>query len=101
MEIREYTKFVRDSTYAGGKYWYAALGIAGESGEVVDEVKKIMRDDGGEPTDKRLEKIKLELGDVMWYIFRLSLDLGLDVSDILDSNVTKLKDRRKNGKKAG
>lgn len=101
MQLKEYSKFVSESTYAGGKYWYACLGLAGETGETIDEIKKVMRDDKGVVSPERLEKISLEMGDVFWYLIRLALDLGLDPEKVLDKNVAKLIDRRKNGKKVG
>jgi len=52
---------------------YYAMGVAGEAGEVIDAVKKLVRDcyNGISTTDsinKRIEKIKDEIGDLMWYL---------------------------------
>lgn len=101
MQLKDYEKFVKNSTYTGGKYWYACLGLAGETGETVDEIKKVMRDNGGIVTTPYRDKLRLEMGDVMWYLTRLALDLDLSLEEILEANVEKLIDRRKNGKKAG
>ena len=51
---------------------YLKLGMLGESGEVCDKIKKLIRDEGWTdgkeiPADKR-EGLLLELGDVMWYV---------------------------------
>jgi NTP pyrophosphatase (non-canonical NTP hydrolase) len=51
---------------------YLLLGLVGESGEVIDVLKKIVRDiNNGVPEVEamasRREKLKDELGDVMWY----------------------------------
>ena len=44
------------------------LGLAGESGEVMEKFKKLIRDKQGKLTaDDRAEIIK-ELGDVLWYV---------------------------------
>lgn len=53
---------------------YLLLGMVGESGEVVDVLKKIVRDvNNGLPVEKaitnRKEKLMDELGDVLWYCF--------------------------------
>lgn len=101
LTLKKYIQFVKDSTYTGGKYWYAALGLAGETGEVVDEIKKVMRDDDGVLKEERKAKLTLELGDVLWYWIRLCLDLGIDPIEIMQKNIDKLVDRRKNGKKIG
>lgn len=101
ISLKEYRKFVKESTYTGGKYWYAALGLAGETGEVVDEIKKVVRDDNSVLSDERKDKLILEMGDVLWYLHRLALDLDVDIQDVMQRNVDKLTDRRKNGKKTG
>lgn len=46
---------------------YATLGLTGETGEVAEHGKKAIRDDGGQLTRERHEKIVKELGDVCWY----------------------------------
>ncbi|MDR0975386.1 MAG: nucleoside triphosphate pyrophosphohydrolase family protein [Christensenellaceae bacterium] len=68
---------------------YYALGLAGETGEVVEHIKKHYRD--GREIDK--EAIKKELGDVLWYIAGFSHVLGFDMSEIAEANVKKLKAR--------
>lgn len=76
---------------------YTALGLNGEAGEVAEIVKKIYRDAGGEISDERREKLKLELGDVLWYISQLARILGLSFDDIAVANVNKLQDRLERG----
>lgn len=75
---------------------YIGLGIAGESGEVVDEIKKIVRD--GRVTSERLQNLILELGDQQWYIARLVKLLqkkGFHVSMdmVWNNNIKKLSTR--------
>ena len=43
------------------------IGICSEGGELLDLIKKLLFQ-GKEPTPEMREKIKLELGDVMWYV---------------------------------
>ena len=47
---------------------YPVLGLNGEAGEVAEQAKKAIRDDGGIITPERREKLKKELGDVLWYL---------------------------------
>ena len=76
---------------------YPALGLAGEAGEVCEQIKKAIRDDGGQITDKRRRALRKELGDVLWYVAALSSELGLEMGDIARANVEKLADRQQRG----
>lgn len=73
---------------------YPALGLAGETGEVVDIIKKIVRNQDVSPklemTEAQTENLKLELGDVLWYWSALIKDLGFDPGDIMQANIDKL-----------
>lgn len=73
---------------------YPVLGLAGEAGEVADLVKKAIRDDEGVFTPERLQKAKLELGDVFWYLAVASHDLGFTLEEIAQANIEKLQSRR-------
>jgi NTP pyrophosphatase (non-canonical NTP hydrolase) len=74
---------------------YPTLGLAGEAGEVANIVKKIQRDFGGEITDEIRNKLKDELGDVLWYISACADELGLTLEQIAEFNVKKLAERHK------
>lgn len=91
------------------KVIYPSLGLNGESGEVADKVKKIIRDgdvvkdgDGAIviPQEKRHELAK-ELGDVLWYIATLSYDIGYSLGEIGEMNYKKLKSRKERGVLSG
>lgn len=69
------------------------MGLCGESGEVIDVVKKHLYQ--GHELDKN--KIKNELGDVMWYVAEICSALDLSLDDVLEGNILKLKKRFKNG----
>lgn len=70
----------------------ASLGLAGEAGEVVEHIKKHFR-------DGKLDKdaVTKELGDLIFYWFRLHTELGLEPLATLAANMTKLKARRAAG----
>lgn len=71
----------------------AVLGLIGESGEVVDAVKKSIRDGFTHYND-----IEEELGDVCWYVANIASLHGLKLETILVKNMLKTKERRKNVK---
>lgn len=75
---------------------YCALGLAGESGEVAEQVKKSWRNNM-EVTDDRKDKIKSELGDVLWYVAQLATELNLDLEEISENNLEKLSARKSAG----
>ena len=70
-----------------------ALGLAGETGEVVDQLKKYLYQ--GHPLNQKA--IAEELGDVCWYIAVMAEGLGLSFEDILQGNIDKLKKRYPEG----
>ena len=72
---------------------YAALGLAGETGEVTEKVKKIWRDKGKAVTDEDRKEIKKEMGDVLWYLSQLAEKLGINFDDVAISNLEKTSSR--------
>ena len=69
------------------------LGLAGEAGEVADEIKKHLHHK--HPLNK--EKIVKELGDVCWYVALAATVLGVDLDVIMQINIDKLKARYPEG----
>ena len=80
------------------KVIYPALGLCGESGEVAEKVKKVIRDNNGELTEEKRLEIAKEIGDVLWYVATLSHDLGYELEDIALMNINKLRSRQKRDK---
>lgn len=66
-------------------------GLAGESGELGEKIKKSIRDNG--KIELRDPLIGKELGDVYWYLTRLSSAFGFSAEEILQLNYEKLSDR--------
>ena len=85
-------------TCIGDTYWvYPMMGLAGEAGELMNKVKKVFRDEGGDMSIETLEKFKGELGDVLWYLAVASHRLGLTLEEIAASNLAKLAGRKEKG----
>jgi NTP pyrophosphatase (non-canonical NTP hydrolase) len=70
-----------------------ALGLSGESGEVAEIIKKVVRD-RTEIDDAAKAKLTKELGDVLWYIAVFADHLGVSLEELAQQNVDKLKDRQ-------
>lgn len=69
------------------------MGLCGESGEVIDIVKKHLAQ--GHTLNR--EKIIEELGDVAWYLAETAYALDIDLESILQQNIDKLKKRYPEG----
>src|SRR3989344_8390479 len=102
MEFNEYQK--RASTTADfsgrpGEYplMYSCMGLAGETGELIEKIKKVVRNDNGKIADEKRELIKLEIGDVLWYLSQIARLTGISLQDAAEANVKKLADRRERG----
>ena len=73
---------------------YPTLGLVGEAGEVAEKMKKIIRDKGGVIDEAAKIELQKELGDVLWYLAQLSVELGLQLDDVACMNIEKLKSRQ-------
>lgn len=73
------------------------LGLAGESGEVADKVKKLHRNKNGKITEEDKQEIVKELGDVLWYLSAISHYLGVNLAIVAETNLDKLIDRKARG----
>jgi NTP pyrophosphatase (non-canonical NTP hydrolase) len=76
---------------------YIGTSLAGEVGEVCNELKKVFRDSHGVVTPEAKEKIIDEAGDVMWYLARLLETLEVPMDTVLAKNIEKLIDREEQG----
>ena len=85
----------------GNNLIYPVLGICGETGEVAEKVKKLIRDGDGTLTDPDREKIALEVSDVCWYLAVLSYELDYTLEEIMQMNLDKLASRQERGVLSG
>ena len=69
------------------------MGLCGESGEAIDIVKKHLAQ--GHELDK--EKLAKELGDIAWYLAETATALDLNLEDIFEANIEKLRKRYPEG----
>jgi NTP pyrophosphatase (non-canonical NTP hydrolase) len=69
------------------------LGLTGESGEVVEIIKKYLGH--SQPIDR--DKITKELGDVLWYLAAVCDALGISLETVAQANIQKLSDRHPGG----
>ncbi|HEX5830965.1 MAG TPA: nucleoside triphosphate pyrophosphohydrolase family protein [Gemmatimonadaceae bacterium] len=96
MDLNEYQALARrtlgDRTH-DEQLANAALGLAGEAGEVADAMKKHLFHK--HPLD-RDEMVK-ELGDCLWYVAAMATALGIELDEIGARNIDKLRKRYPEG----
>ena len=99
MDLDEYQKqaaltdVITEGKDANFGRMYLSMGLAGETGEVIEKVKHIIRDQEGEVDAEKLESLKKEMGDVLWYLSQLAHAFNLSFNDIAEHNIKKLTDR--------
>lgn len=93
MTLKEYQAFaalgIHDATLEREPIVGFALGLAGEAGEVVDDIKKRIYHGREVPMEHTAE----ELGDVLWYIANIATQCDLSLEDIMAQNISKLMSR--------
>ncbi len=98
MELNKYQlearKFVSESIKSNPNYF--AMGLAGETGEVLEKMKKSMRDNV-----LNAAELQKELGDVLWYLSQLADCFAMDLEGVAKLNLHKLQSRLDRGKIGG
>lgn len=77
------------------------LGLVGETGEIAEKFKKLIRDHDYDISKLDREDMKKELGDVLWYIAALADYLNMSLDDIASHNIAKLASRQQRGTLTG
>ena len=102
MEAKDYQKQAARTLISGPDFDIApneimlvwtTIGLAGEAGEVAEHIKKGIFHQHGVDADK----LKKELGDVLWYVAAICETAGFDMGAIMQANIDKLKARYPNG----
>ena len=74
----------------------SGVGLAAESGEFLEMVKKMVFQGKTWNSDNR-EHLIIELGDVMWYVAQACMALDISFEEVLERNVKKLEKRYPGG----
>lgn len=67
------------------------LGLAGEAGGLLSEYKKYLRDGARHKLFE--QRVKEELGDILWYVANLATKFDLDLDTVARDNIVKVRDR--------
>jgi len=103
MEMNDYQFVSRKTAIYPEKqgFVYCVLGLVGESGEIADKVKKIIRDKEGHVEPEVQKALAKELGDVLWYVSNLAHELNYTLEEIAQINIDKLNSRKERNKLKG
>ena len=70
----------------------AAVGMSAEGGEFLEIVKKMIFQ--GKPyNEENVRHLKIELGDILWYVAQACMALDISLDEITDMNIEKLSKR--------
>ena len=102
MKFDDYQKQAITTDVYGGKgdvlsiaFLNKVLGLAGETGEIAEKVKKLQRNQSGKMSATDRQELLKEIGDVLWYLSAISYYLDEPLGNIAESNLSKLFDRKK------
>jgi NTP pyrophosphatase (non-canonical NTP hydrolase) len=93
MKMSEYQDEAnKTSSAAGHQLYHAAFGLLAEAGEVAGIFQKIERGDYTFAQAK--QKLEKELGDCLWYLSETCTVIGVNLDQIAEINIAKLRDRK-------
>ena len=74
----------------------SGVGLAAESGEFLEIIKKMVFQGKPWSVDNR-EHLIIELGDVMWYVAQACMALDISFDEVIEGNIKKLEKRYPGG----
>jgi NTP pyrophosphatase (non-canonical NTP hydrolase) len=81
--------------------FHLLLGLCGETGEIAEKAKKIVRDEDSDFSKWDQDDLVKELGDVMWHVAVTAHYFDIPLDEIGEKNIAKLADRQKRNMIAG
>ena len=90
MKLNDYQKKAQTTLMEDREcHEYLLIGLAGEVGEVMELFKKSM----WHGSDIERNRVKEELGDVLWYLSQIAGLSGFSLQEIAEHNLRKLQAR--------
>lgn len=104
MDLDEYQKLALRTAASRDKpneVFHLLLGLVGETGEIAEKAKKIVRDRASDFSRWDRDDLTKELGDALWYIAVLADHFDLSLGRVAEANIAKLADRQARGRLQG
>ncbi|XVV08401.1 nucleoside triphosphate pyrophosphohydrolase family protein [Actinoplanes sp. CA-131856] len=104
MNLDDYQKAALRTAAPRDKHnevFHLLLGLVGETGEIAEKAKKVVRDHGSDFSRWDTGDLKKELGDVLWYVAVLADHFDLTLGEVAEANIAKLADRSRRGVLSG
>ena len=102
IEIQDYADWTGPKAVYPGKgtgnlaeIGYLTLSLCGETGELANVIKKALRRNQDIVQGDAI--LAGELGDIFWYLCRLTSALGFDIDEVLRVNMEKIEGREATG----
>lgn len=98
LTLNEYQRRAMTTCLPGvrGDMYYMLLKLCSEAGEGAGKMGKYIREDFNTQEEYE-EALKLELGDVLWYVAGAADALGITLDQLAKANLNKLQKRHKAG----
>ena len=96
MKFNEFQDLAMSTRLESANLLYVLMGLVGEVGEVYSLLAKGIRD-GVEDEEAFRDKVKKELGDVLWFVAAICEDMDYTMDECAEAVVKKLKDRKERG----
>jgi NTP pyrophosphatase (non-canonical NTP hydrolase) len=95
MEMNDYQRSAMMTKQRTKEYnqntMVSLLGLAGEAGGLISEYKKLLRD--GDAYHLFTDRVREELGDVLWYVASVADQFDLDLDEVASYNLSKCGER--------
>lgn len=94
MDFNDYQKLANRTLYGNEQVLTnCALGLAGETGELIDSIKKYTF----HGHDLNKEELVKEMGDVLWYLSQIAEWADIPFEEVAKQNIEKLQCRYPDG----
>jgi NTP pyrophosphatase (non-canonical NTP hydrolase) len=93
MQLHRYQDLAQHTAYfpkTDPEYAYACMGLAGEVGELLNNLKKVHRDHCGNIPTEMFPQLSEEVGDIFWYLCLVCNQLGISAEDCCIENLRRL-----------